>query len=85
MAWEARVFKTNYNTIGAYVVDNDTGTHIYLKSVHELGIVHKERGSRICNGPFMSECLGCKHKLQMEANKIASMLNGFTDEVEVFD
>ncbi len=80
MAWKTKVYQTNYNTVGAYVEDEDTGITIHLKSPEELGISHM---SRRCGRSFISECTSCKHKLQMEANKIASMLNGFTDEVEV--
>jgi predicted transcriptional regulator len=86
MAWKPKVFQTNYNTIGACLEDEDSGVHIYLKSVHELGIVHKEqgRGFSTCRGAFMSECSGCKNRLLREANKVACSLNLHTNEVEVF-
>lgn len=81
MAWKINVFKTNYLTLGAYVEDEDTGVTIYLKSCHELGVVHYDRHGY---GHAMSECLKCKRKLEQEANKVASVLNLKTEEVEVF-
>jgi hypothetical protein len=83
MHWKVKVFKTNYNTIGAYVEkETDEGVvTIYLKGMPVHG--HDNFSMTFCSDGPISECSHCKAELLKKANFVASTLNLNTDEVEV--